>query len=280
MGTISYDPIKNRFAGFIRHSRLLRTLFYNLLDLFFLRSWHIRRILKNEGVKLDRRGSWRLLDAGCGFGQYDRFILNRFENVEVLAIDVKEDYLEDCKFYFQKEIGEGRIAFRQADLLKFEPGPDYDFILCIDVLEHIEEDQAAIRNLARSLRPGGRLLIHSPSHYSGEDAGDDESFVGEQARAGYSKRDIQKKYKEAELQVDNLHYTYGRYGHMAWLLSVKFPMLLLNRVGMAGLLLLLFYYPLVLLPCLLLNTADQYTGNVKGNGIYALGSRPARNSDR
>lgn len=280
MGTISYDPIKNRFAGFIRHSRLLRTLFYYLLDLFFLRSWHIRRILKNEGEKLDRKGRWRLLDAGCGFGQYDRFILNRFKNVEVLAIDVKEDYLEDCENYFQKDIKEGRIAFRQADLLKFEAEPVYDFILCIDVLEHIEDDQAVIRNLVHSLKPGGRLLMHSPSHYSGDDAGDNESFVGEHARAGYSKQDIQKKYKEAGLRVDNLHYTYGRYGHMAWLMSVKVPMLLLNRVGMAGLLPLVVYYPLILLPCILLNTADLYTGNLKGNGIYALGSRPARDSNR
>ncbi len=280
MGTISYDPIKNRFAGYIRHSRLLRTLFYYLLDLFFLRSWHIRRILKKEGGILDRKGRWRLLDAGCGFGQYDRFILNRFENVEVLAIDVKENYLEDCKKYFQKEIKEGKIAFRQADLLKFDPEPVFDFILCIDVLEHIEDDQAVIRNLAHSLKPGGRLLMHSPSHYSEEDAGDEESFVGEHARAGYSKQDIQKKYKEVGLRVDKLHYTYGRYGHMAWQMSVKGPMLLLNRVGMSGLMLLVVYYPLVLLPCLLLNTADLFTGNVKGNGIYALGSRPGSDSNR
>ncbi|MEX0994222.1 MAG: hypothetical protein WD599_01760, partial [Balneolaceae bacterium] len=78
MSKIAYDPIKDTFAGVIRRSRLLRRLFYFILDLFFLRGWHIRRRLKKAGRKLDEKGEWKLLDAGCGFGQYDRFILSRF----------------------------------------------------------------------------------------------------------------------------------------------------------------------------------------------------------
>jgi len=271
MGTISYDPVKDRFARIIRNSRALRRIFYFILDLLFLRSWHIRRIIRKKGGEFDRKGSWTLLDAGCGFGQYDRFILNQFKNVKVLAADVKDDYLEDCKHYFQKEIEEGRIEFKRLDLLTLNIPQEFDFIICIDVLEHIEDDRTVIRNLVRLLKPGGCLLMHSPSHLSRHDAGGDESFVGEHARTGYSKQDITKKYLEAGIIPAKVHYTYGVYGHLAWVILIKYPMILLNRTGIAGIILLLAYYPIVLLPCLLLNLVDLHTRNVKGNGIFALG---------
>lgn len=244
-----------------------------MLDLFFLRSWHIRRILRKEGGELDKQGSWTLLDAGCGFGQYDRFILNQFKNVKVLALDVKDDYLEDCRYYFQKEIEEGRIEFKRLDLLTLDISQEFDLIICIDVLEHIEEDQKVIQNLADSLKRSGGLLMHAPSHYSEEDADEGESFVGEHARPGYSKRDITKKYLEAGITPAKVHYTYGVYGHLAWVILIKYPMILLNTSGIAGIILLWVYYPIVLLPGLLLNLADLYTSNEKGNGLFAFGFR-------
>jgi SAM-dependent methyltransferase len=273
MGAISYDPIKNRFAGFIRNSRVLRRVFYLILDTLFLRSWHIRRILKKEGKKLDTAGRWTVLDAGSGFGQYDRFLLKKFKNVEILSVDVKDDYLEDCRNYFQQDVRDGRIEFRKADLLNLNLAGEFDFIICIDVLEHIEEDEKVIQKLADSLRSGGRLLMHSPSHYSEEDADEGDSFVGEHARPGYSKRDISKKYLKAGITPEKVHYTYGFWGHMAWIILIKWPMILLNKTGMAGMLLLIIYYPIVILPGLLMNLSDIYSLNVKGNGIYALGVR-------
>ena len=41
-----YDPIKNIFAKIIRRFPALRILFYKILDLIFLRSWYVRRELK------------------------------------------------------------------------------------------------------------------------------------------------------------------------------------------------------------------------------------------
>src|SRR5690625_3083330 len=127
MSTISYDPVKNRFADLIRNSRLLRRIFYFLLDLFFLRSWHLRRILRRQGKPLDRKGEWTLLDAGCGFGQYDRFLLKQFDHVKITAIDLKEDYLRDCRIYFDREIRAGRITFEKGDLLEMRVRDQYDF---------------------------------------------------------------------------------------------------------------------------------------------------------
>lgn len=270
MSKIAYDPVKDRFAGIIRNSRWLRRLFYFLLDLFFLRSWHIRRILKNRGSQFDEKGEWKLLDAGCGFGQYDRFILSKFNNVNVHSVDVKEDYLEDNRHYFQDEIKKKRIQFYEADLLGFSSDIKFDFIICIDVLEHIENDVNVMKNLQKCLKDGGYFLMHSPSHYSEEDADEDDSFVGEHARPGYSKEEITSKLNSAGFDSVKPHYTYGFWGHKAWVLSVKWPMIWFNKIKLFAAIPLLIYYPIVMPFCLLLNFADLFTKNEKGNGIYAL----------
>lgn len=270
MSKIDYDPIKDRFASIIRRSVVLRRMFYFLLDLVFLRSWHIRKVLKTEGAGFEESGSWKLIDAGCGFGQYDRFLLHQFENVKIHAIDVKKDYLRDNKSYFRKVFDRDRIEFHEADLLELTGSKAFDFVICIDVLEHIEEDVEVMQNLSKCLREGGYFLMHSPSHYSEEDASGENTFVGEHARTGYSKEDIEKKLMESDLLPVKTHYTYGKWGRRSWVLSVKWPMIWFSRFGMIAALPLFLYYPVVLPFCLIMNTADLYTKNEKGSGIYAL----------
>ncbi|MDZ7691055.1 MAG: class I SAM-dependent methyltransferase [Balneolaceae bacterium] len=274
MSKIAYDPVKDRFAEIIRHSRFLHTLFYKLLDLFFLRSWYIRRVLRKYAEPLDLTMKWQMLDAGTGFGQYDRFLLREFSNIHVKGIDVKADYLEDCRQYFQREIERGHIEFEQQDLLDIDYHNTFDFTICIDVLEHIEEDEQAIGNLAEALKPGGYFLMHSPSHYSESDAGEEDTFVGEHARAGYSKEDITNKIKRAGLNPVEVNYTYGKLGHFAWQFIIKYPMLILNKIKLWALPILAIYYIPVLPVALLLMRLDMIEDNERGTGIYALAQKP------
>lgn len=273
MSRIAYDPVKDRFAHIIRKSGVLRTIFYKLLDLFFLRSWYVRDLLRTYATPLDDRGEWKLLDAGSGFGQYDRFILNRFRNVRVESVDVKEDYLKDSAAYFRKEVEEGRIRFQEADLLNFQAEEPFDFVICIDVLEHIADDRRVIRNLTQSLKEGGYFLMHSPSVSSEEDAGDDESFVDEHARVGYSREEITEKMREAGLSPVRVAYTYGPKGHLAWEMLIKYPMLWMTRIRLWALPFMALYYLFTLPAGLVLMKLDMTGTNEKGTGIYALGKK-------
>ena len=273
MSKIAYDPVKDSFASLIRNSKKLRRIFYFLLDLFFLRSWHIRRVLKKHASPINKMGEWYLLDAGSGFGQYDRYLLDTFSRVKVDSIDVKTQYLKDNRHFFKEEIEQGRISFGEADLLTLSSEKLYDLIICIDVLEHIEDDERVIKNLSKVLRKGGMFLVHSPSHYSEEDADGDDTFVGEHARTGYSKAEIEKKMMEADLLPIKTHYTYGKWGRLAWILTVKWPMMLFTKFGRAASIILILYYPLVLPFTLTMNYLDLHTKNIKGNGIYALAKK-------
>ncbi len=270
MSAIAYDPVKDKFSAIIKNNRLLRRIFYFLLDLFFLRSWHIRRVLRKVGGQLDKQKNWNLLDAGSGFGQYDRFILSKFNRVQVDSVDLKEDYLSDNRHYFEKDIRNNKIRFYKADLLNFSSDTEFDMAICIDVLEHIEEDITVMQNLGESIKPGGYFLMHSPSHYSEEDGDEEDSFVGEHARPGYSKEEISEKLQAAGFIPEKVQYTYGFWGHKAWILSVKWPMIWFNKMGLAAVIPLILYYPIVMPFCLFMNWTDLYTKNKKGNGIYAL----------
>lgn len=270
MTKIAYDPVKDRFANIIRRSKSLRIIFYFLLDLFFLRSWHLRRLLREKGKVFDKSGPWKVLDAGSGFGQYDYFLLRHFNQIQITSVDIKNDYLDDNKVFFENEIKEGRISFEFANLLDIKSEKKYDLVLCVDVLEHIEDDVKVINNLSAMIKSDGYFLMHSPSHLSSDDAEEDDSFVGEHARTGYSKAEIEKKLMEADLLPVKTKYTYGKAGKRGWALSVKYPMILFNKIGWFAVIPLLIYYPVVLPLTLILNFADLYTRNRLGNGIYAL----------
>jgi SAM-dependent methyltransferase len=275
MSRIAYDPVKDAFAGFIRGRKWLRTLFYKILNLFFLRSWHIRnKIRQLHSRKFSRYRQWLILDAGSGFGQYDRFLLREFNNAVIEAIDIKQSYLDDCSEYFASNIGKGRISFHKRDLLSLEVKDKFDFVLCVDVMEHIEDDQRVLKNIRKSLKDGGYFLMHSPSHLSGSDAAEGEgSFVDEHARTGYSLDEIDAKLRAGGLIPIEIHYTYRKWGHASWVIMIKWPMLLLNRAGMAASLLLPFYYALFLLPGLLLMAADLLENQSEGKGIIALAQK-------
>ena len=273
MSRIAYDPVKDRFANIIRHNRLLRTLFYKLLDLFFLRSWYVRNLLKRYTRETEQKDQWQMLDAGCGFGQYDRFILNQFDDVKVFAVDVKEDYLADCRHYFKQEISQERIRFGQQDLLALDGSPTYDMAICVDVLEHITEDVTVMENIQNVLKPGGYFIMHSPSVFSEEDAGEEESFVDEHARTGYSKSDIREKMQQAGLTPVEVAYTYGKKGHFAWQLLIKYPMIWMNKIKLWALPLMAIWYILTLPVGLILMKMDMKDENKKGTGIYAVGRK-------
>jgi cyclopropane fatty-acyl-phospholipid synthase-like methyltransferase len=270
MSRIAYDPVKDRFASIIRNNRLLRTFFYKLLDLFFLRSWYVRALLKQYATVMDKNDQWKLLDAGCGFGQYDRFMLQTFSQVSVKAVDVKKNYLADCRHYFASEIDKNRITFEQADLLNFEKRSVFDMAICVDVLEHITEDVQVMKRIMQSLKSGGYFIMHSPSVFSEEDAGEDESFVDEHARTGYSKSDIREKLQQAGLTPVEVAYTYGVKGHFAWKLLIKYPMLWMNKIKLWALPLMAVWYILTLPLGLILMKMDMSEANEKGNGIYAV----------
>ena len=118
------------------------------------------------------------------------------------------------------------------------------------------------------LKPGGFLLINTPSIYGGSDVHDEssESFIGEHAREGYSREDLEKKLYPLGFSEHKFKYTYGFWGDKAWRLGIKYPMQLLN-ISKLFFVVLPVYYLITLPFTLIMMYADYSTPNKIRYGI-------------
>lgn len=267
-----YDPIKNIFAKFIKSNKYLRKIFYSLLNLFFLRSWYIRKVLRKIIHEI-QNPTPEILDAGTGFGQYAYFIAKNFPKTKILAIDVKADYLTDASEFFQKS-NLKNVEFKIEDLTKMNYENEFDLILCVDVMEHIEDDVRVLKNFYSALKQNGYLVINTPSSFGGSDAHneEEESFIGEHFRNGYSKEEMFEKLNQAGFNSFDGFYTYGFWGDKAWRIGIKYPMILLN-LSKLFLLLLPIYYLITLPFFILMNYLDTKSRINIGTGLIVIAKK-------
>jgi SAM-dependent methyltransferase len=266
-----YDPIKDTIGSLVRRNPLLRKLFYKALGAMFLREWYVKKKIKllyNSAIPKD------IFDAGCGFGQYSYFMAKRFPNTHINAIDVKDDQIADCKYFFEK-CGLKNCEFTIGDLTKIDYDNKYDFVLSVDVMEHIEDDIGVFKRFYKALKTGGRVLINTPSNLGGSDAhsDEDESFIGEHVRLGYSREDICSKLEKAGFEIESFEYTYGKWGSRYWKLGIKYPMLMLNKSKLLFVL-LPFYYLITIWWTWLFMYLDVNEKNKEaGTGVLVVGKK-------
>ncbi|HEY5536744.1 MAG TPA: class I SAM-dependent methyltransferase [Ignavibacteria bacterium] len=267
---MQYDPVKKVFGNIVSRNVFFRKIFYFLLDLIFLRAWHIKKILK---TLYKREEKLSIFDAGMGFGQYTYFLAKRFPQSDILAIDVKEEQVDDCKYFFGKT-GYDNVHFQVEDLTKLEYESKFDFILNVDVMEHIDEDELVLRNFSKALKKGGKLMINTPSNLGGSDAHSDEddSFIEEHARNGYGKDELIGKVEKAGMKVNLFKYTYGKFGKIYWRFGIKYPILI---AGASKILILILplYYLFTLWFVLIFMWLDVRADNKEGTGIILIAEK-------
>jgi SAM-dependent methyltransferase len=97
----------------------------------------------------------KILEAGTGWGTN----LEPLEaaGYEVTGLDISRNNLEQLDRADRKLI--------EADLSQPLPSglPTYDCVLALDVIEHLDDDCQAVRELGRLVKPGGRLLFSVPA---------------------------------------------------------------------------------------------------------------------
>ena len=272
---MEYDPIKRKLGVVFNQSPMLRKLFYKLLDILLLRSWHIRKELKIWEQTVS--GEQKILDAGSGFGQYDFYMASRNSNWQITGLDVKEEQIADCNEFFTK-INLKNANFKFGDLTKLNEADNYSMVLCVDVMEHIEEDELVFRNFHRSLKDGGMLLVSTPSdkggsdvhhHDHSHDAKGSHSFIDEHVRDGYGIDEISDKMKRAGFTKTKVYYQYGWPGKLAWKLSMKYPIIMLNA-SYFFFIILPFYYLITFPFVLVLNWLDVIKKHKTGTGVVAI----------
>lgn len=113
------------------------------------------RLVRRGGF--DVRGCKRILDAACGNGRYSRFLLRHADpDAVVTGFDLSPMMLRRARL----RLDNPRVSHAVADLTRL-PYADgcFDAIVCGWVLEHLPDPRLGLRELARVLTPGGKLLL-------------------------------------------------------------------------------------------------------------------------
>ncbi|MEI7634767.1 MAG: bifunctional glycosyltransferase/class I SAM-dependent methyltransferase [bacterium] len=161
----------------------------------------------------------RVMEIGCGIG-------NNIPNLakggadssrELILTDCREDYLERlrAKLPVASNI---RVLYYDANL---PPSPEQralsaDSIVCLNVLEHIEDDRRALANLYDLLQPGGRCILLVPALpglYCKMDAN-----LGHCRR--YGLEDLRQKMRDAGFRIADSFY-FNPLGAAGWFVTGK-----------------------------------------------------------
>lgn len=154
-------------------------------------------------------GKTKFLEIGCGTGNFIQQIVEN-ENLEITGSEI---YLKGL-LYAKKNLP--NVDFIQFDVTQGVIGEEFDLIVAFDVIEHIDDDVAAILNINRMLHNGGNLIITVPQHMFLWSKLDE--IVKHKRR--YSRRELVTK-----LQKNGFEISYA-----TSFLFILFPLMLISRM--------------------------------------------------
>lgn len=157
----------------------------------------------------------RVLEAGTGIGNFTPFLLERSR---VIAVDLDPHYVSRL----HGQIGHlPNVRVLQLDLNRKEAAASLldeklDTIVCMNVLEHLEDDGRTLQSFYRLLAPGGRLVLVVPAHAALHGAID--THVGHYRR--YEKAEVARKFEQAGFHTESAIY-FNALGAIGWFMNSK-----------------------------------------------------------
>lgn len=161
-----------------------------------------------------------VLEVGAGHGTFTEILSAR--GARVVATDVSQRCADVLRERFA---GDERVTVVHGGADAVAGQPPFDSAVLINVLEHIPDDDGALRDLAAALRPGGRLILWVPALqllYS-----DFDRKIGHYRR--YRKGELKEQLTRAGYQVAEIRYV-NSVGALAWLVVAR----LMHRAPTGG----------------------------------------------
>lgn len=105
-------------------------------------------------------GNEKILEIGCGRGFYLKTLIDVLPDLGITGIDLNKKYLSVAKKFIDNE--EVKLINADATNLPLK-NETFDRIIATEILEHIPDDQKAISEMFRVLKPGGIAMITVPN---------------------------------------------------------------------------------------------------------------------
>lgn len=122
----------------------------------FQKIWHNRRF--TEISRVIRPISGKVLDVGCHGGTFTQVVLKKIGSKDIYGVDISPSAIQ----YIKKKIPYGHFQVASAEDLPFKDDT-FDAVVCLEVLEHVDNPVKAISEIRRVLKKGGYGVILVPS---------------------------------------------------------------------------------------------------------------------
>ncbi len=155
----------------------------------------------------------RVLEIGAGIGNLTRVLIPRVKCY--VAADIDGEHLARLATAFQHR---HNLHIRHCDLANPADFAGYengmDTVVCLNVLEHIEDDLQGLRNIHSALRPGGRAIVLVP--HGQEIFGTLDTTLGHYRR--YSHQELTAKMEQSGFRVEQM-LNFNRISRPGWYLN-------------------------------------------------------------
>jgi 2-polyprenyl-3-methyl-5-hydroxy-6-metoxy-1,4-benzoquinol methylase len=158
----------------------------------------------------ENRNYRNILDAGSGPGIFSFELARKFPNSEILGIDLLDEEIEASNV-ISGRAGFSNVRFQKGSVLEVPKQDFFDLIVCVDIMEHIDEDCAALKALYRTTAPDGLLVLHVPALNRRYPIWKKSPnfYVETHVRTGYEPEEIYTKVQEAGYYISESGFTYG-----------------------------------------------------------------------
>ncbi len=142
--------------------------------------WHRRRIETEAATVAEPSHPWhltvarllpdlngrRVLEVGCGRGDFAIWLASRYAGAEVVGIDFSASAIEIAKG--RAVAGGSRVSFQVDDSQSLSfADQSFDYVISCECLEHVPQPERMAREMHRVLRSGGEFILTTENYFNG-----------------------------------------------------------------------------------------------------------------
>lgn len=144
-----------------------------------------------------------ILETGSGVGTYSKKIAIDYSDSQIILSDIDSEYVQKLNDIYSSNPNIKAISLDLNKLTDFEKiDKKIDSVIALNVLEHVENDIAALKNIYKLLEPGGRFIVLVPAHKFLFNCVD----ISLSHFRRYTKKDLLDKISHTKFRVNKIFY--------------------------------------------------------------------------